>query len=911
MKNKELNNILDQVTAGIRAEQVDDAAVSDATERVWARMSTDEEARRMRANRPQDAGAPVVGAPVVGAPVRGATPVDRIEGCADFQTLIPAYLGGKLSEARSLLLVDHTHECIPCRKALKQARVGTVAPVRRQKRKASNYSLRPVVLRWGIAAALVIGLGLIALPLIQRYMPFGSFDATVSAADGPVYAVTDAQTRSLNAGEKIKRGDTIRTAKDAHAVVRLGDGSLIEMKDRSEFSINQTLRGTTLHLDRGSVIVEAAKQKGHFFVETGDSLMSVTGTTFAVNSGTKGSRVSVIEGEVHLDRSGDDRVLRAGEQATTNTSIEKIPLKDEIAWSHNAARYAKTLEGLTALQQELNAVAKPGVRYSTRLLDMMPENTVLYAALPNVSATIAESNRIIEQRIQQNPALKDWFANRHERPGMSQAISTIKDFGDQLGDELAIGAGISDSGQPIEPIVLAELKNPAGFRAFFDTEVQKLAGQGKAPQVQWVEDPKTAQPAAASANTAAGDKNIYVWIAGDVLVASPKLDQLQAINAQASNFNSTPFHSRIASVYREGAGLVIAADLEKIIAHTRGLRRIAVGDQHEQALNELGVFNMKSFVLDQKDSDGKTHTRAVLSYAEANHGVTAWLAQPAPMGSLEYISPDANVVAGFVVRNPTALVDDLLGVLNKVSPDLNKKLAELQSDHGLDLRKDFAAPLGGEYAFAIDGPILPVPSWKLVFEVNDPAHLQQAFEHVVDEVNKQMAKEGKGGLAWDKTDAGGRTYYTLRSKDFGVEVNYVFANGYMIAGPTRALVEKALDYHNSGVNLTHSSRFTAGLPADGNTNFSALVYHNLAPLVQPFADRIPNGAQSGEPQKAIATMAANMQPTLAYAYAFGDRVEFASNTEGGPFGLSPATLLGMPNAFELQHILEQGMGGRK
>ena len=686
-------------------------------------------------------------------------------------------------------------------KQARESRVGAVAPaVRRQNRKAATYSLRPVVLRWGIAAALVIGLGLIALPLIQRYVPFGSFDATVQAADGPVYAVTDAQTRSLNAGEKIKRGDTIRTAKDAHAVVRLGDGSLIEMKDRSEFSINQTLRGTTLHLDRGSVIVEAAKQKGNFFVETGDSLVSVTGTTFAVNSGTKGSRVSVIEGEVHLDRSGDDRVLRAGEQATTNASIETIPVKDEIAWSRNAARYAQTLESLTALQKELNAVAKPGVRYSTRLLDMMPENTVLYAALPNLSATIAESNRIIEERIQQNPALKDWFDNRHEPrgPGMNQAISTIKEFGDQLGDEIAVGAGMSDSGDPVEPIVLAELKNPAGFRAFFDAEVQKLAGQGKAPQVQWVEDPKTAQPAANTA-TKAGDKQIYVWIAGDILVASPKLDQLQAVAkaAQASSFTSTPFHNRIAGVYREGAGLVIAADLEKIIAHTRGLRRIAVGDKHEQALNELGVFNMKSFVLDQKDSDGKTNTRAVLSYAEANHGVTSWLAQPAPMGSLEYISPDANLVAGFVVKNPTALVDDLLGVLNTVSPDLNKKLAELQNDHGLDLRKDFAAPLGGEYAFAIDGPILPTPSWKLVFEVNDPAHLQQAFEHVVDEVNKQMAKEGKAGLAWDKTDASGHTYYTLRSKDFGVEVNYVFANGYLIAGPTRALVEQALKYHDS------------------------------------------------------------------------------------------------------------------
>jgi hypothetical protein len=892
MKNKELNNILDQVTAGIRSEQVDDTTVSDATERVWAQLSKE----------------------VATSVKMEAAPADRLEGCADFQTLIPAYLGGKLSEARSLLLVDHTHECIPCRKALKQAResrVGAVVPaVRRQNRKAATYSLRPVVLRWGIAAALVIGLGLIALPLIQRYIPFGSFDVTVQAADGPVYAVTDAQTRSLSAGEKIKRGDTIRTAKDAHAVVRLADGSLIEMKDRSEFSINQTLRGTTIHLDRGSVIVEAAKQKGRFFVEAGDSLVSVTGTTFAVNSGTKGARVSVIEGEVHLDRSGEDRVLRAGEQATTNASIETIPVKDEIAWSRNAARYAKALEGLTALQKELNAVAKPGVRYSTRLLDMMPQNTVLYAALPNLSATIDESNRIIEERIQQNPALKDWFEHRHEPrgPGMNQAISTIKEFGDQLGDEITVGAGMSDSGEPVEPIVLAELKNPAGFRAFFDAEVLKLAGQGKSPQVQWVDDPKTAQPAAA---TATRDKQVYVWIAGDVLVASPKLDQLQAVATRTGSFAATPFHDRIAGVYRDGAGLVIAADLEKIIAHTRGIRRIAVGDKHEQALNELGVFNMKSFVVDQKDSNGKTNTRAVLSYAEADHGVTSWLAPPAPMGSLEYISPDANVVAGFVVKNPSALVDDLLGVLNTVSPDLNKKLAELQADHGLDLRKDFAAPLGGEYAFAIDGPILPTPSWKLVFEVNDPAHLQQAFEHVVEEVNKQMAKEGKGGLAWDKTDASGHTYYTLRSKDFGLEVNYVFANGYLIAGPTRALVEQALKYHDSAVNLTHSTRFMSGLPADGNTNFSALVYHNLAPLVQPFANRIPDSVKSDEQQKAIATMAANMQPTLAYAYAFGDRIEFASNTDGGPFGLSPATLLGMPNAFELQHILGQGMSGKK
>ena len=893
MKNKELENILDEVANGIRSEQVDEAVVSDAAKGVWARLSTEA---------------------AVSATAEAA-PADRIEGCADFQSLIPAYLRRELSEARSLLLVDHTHECIPCRKALKQARESRTAvavpSIRRQTRRNTRYSLQPVIRRWGIAAVLLIGLGLIAWPLIQRYVPFGSFEATVQAADGPVYVVADAKTRALNAGERIGRGDTIRTAKDAHAVVRLGDGSTIEMKDRSEFSINQTLRGTTVHLDRGSVIVEAARQKGHLFVDTGDSLVSVTGTTFAVNAGTKGTRVSVIEGEVHLDRNGDQKVLRAGEQATTSASIETIPVKDEVAWSRNAARYAKTLEGLTALQKELNTVAKPGVRYSTRLLDMMPENTVLYAALPNFSATIAESNRIIQERIQQNPALRDWFANRQDRkgPGVDHAVSVIKEFGEQLGDEIAVGAGMNDQGQPVEPIVLAELKNPADFRAFFDAEMQKLSGQGKAPQVQWVEDPRTAQTASSSgANaTKTGGKELYVWIAGDILVASPKLEQLASVAKGTSSFKTTPFCERIAGVYREGAGLVVAADLEKIIEHTRGVRRIAVGDQHEQALDKLGVFNLKSFVFDQKDSDGKTHTRAVLSFNQTQRGVTSWLAQPAPMGSLEYISPDANLVGGFVVKDTKALVDDLLGVLNTVCPDLNKKLDQLQTEHGLNLRNDFAAPLGGEYAFAIDGPILPTPSWELIFEVNDPGHLQQSFEQVVTEVNKEIVKEGKSPLEWDRAASGGRTFYTLRSKDFGVEVNYVFANGYLIAGPTRALLEQALRYHDSGLTLNHSAKFTAGLPADGNANFSALIYHNLGSLVQPFANRLANTAKSDEQQKAIAAMAANMQPTLAYAYAFGDRIEFAANTEGGPFGLSPASLLGMPNAFELQHILQQGM----
>jgi ferric-dicitrate binding protein FerR (iron transport regulator) len=891
MKSNNEDQILDKVTAEIRNQKVDEAAMSAAADRVWARVAT-----------------------AAGETQFSLPTVDRIEGCADFQSLIPAYLAGKLSEARSLLLVDHTHECIPCRKAMNEARSRrsvTVKPVARQTR----FTMQPAVMRWAIAAALVVGFGLLAIPFMQRFWPYGDFEATVQAAEGQVYQVADTRTAAVSAGAKLQKGEKVRTAKDAHAVIHLGDGSSIEMKDRSELYLTKNGQGTTIHLDRGSIVVEAAKQKdGKLFVESGDSLVAVTGTVFSVNNGTKGSRVSVIEGEVNLNHAGSDRVLRPGEQATTNPAIATIPVKDEVAWSRNANRYAQVLSGLATLKNDLKRVQQPGVRNSTHLLDLMPETTVVYAALPNFADTIVESHRVIQERMSQNAALREWWEKEQSgrRQNMDQVVGTIRQFGSYLGDEIAVSVSMDETGAPGEPLVLAELKNSEGFRQFLEQEIAKYAGDKKGgPEIQFIENPATA--------TATGDKQdkLYVWIQANLFAASPKLQQLQSLatlvsNGTTSSFTATPFRSRIAQVYQEGAGLVVAANLEKVVAQTKAERSKGKdAEKTEAALNQLGILSVKYFVLDQKDTNGKTHTQASLSFSDTQRGIPSWLAAPGPMGSLEYISPDANVVAAFVVKNPVSLVDDLLGVLETVSPDLRKNLEKQQTEHGLDIRNDIAAPLGGEFAFAIDGPILPTPSWKLVFEVNDPAHLQQTLERVVGEVNKQAAYFGKSGLTWEKTDMGGRTYYTLRSADFGlVEVNYTYANGYLIVGPSRALVERSLRSRENGLSLLRSAKFTAGLPADGNANFSAVFYHNIAGLVpaglaSTAAANLPSG-----PQEAV-KMASDMAPTLAYAYAQGDSITFAANTEGGPFGLGPATLLGMPSSLEMQSIIQRGMSGKK
>jgi ferric-dicitrate binding protein FerR (iron transport regulator) len=903
--NNNFDEILDKATAEMRDETVDQATVDRAAERVWARLSAEAgvETARQRTTDIIEGG--------------------RIGSHADFQSLIPAYLNGSLSEARSLLLVDHTHECIPCRKAMKDARTRRLAPAKKAA-VTRRYSIQPVVLRWGIAAALVIGVGLLLLPFIQRYAPLGGdLEATVQAAEGQVYQIADTRSAPVTTGEKLQKGERIRTAKDAHAFIRLGDGSVIEMKDRSEFSLTKNSQGTTIHLNRGAIVVEAAKQdKQRLFVDTGDSHVSVAGTIFSVNSGTKGSRVSVIEGEVHMDHAGNERVLRGGEQATTNAAIGMVPVKDEVAWSRKAARYAETLAAFATLNKDVAKVAQPGVRTSTHLLDLMPEGTVVYAALPNLTSSIVESHRIMQERISQNPALRQWWEKEqagNRGPNTDQVISSIREFGEYLGDEIAVSVSMDEKGEPVSPLVLAELKNSAGFQQFLEQQMAKYAraSEGK-PPVRFIQDPLTAAVAPAEP----GRKNhedVYVWISGNLFAASPRLEQLKALatlvqKGGTSSFTVTPFHNRVAQLYQEGAGLVVAANLERLIEKTEPVRtREAGGEQRESALQQLGILNLKYFVLDQKTDEGKTHTQATLSFNEAQRGIPSWLAAPGPMGSLEYISPDANVVAGFVVKDPVKLVDDLLGVVETVSPGLRKNLDQQQADHGVDIRRDIAAPLGGEFAFAIDGPILPTPSWKMVFEVNDSAHLQQTLERLVGEINKEAAKFGKTGLVWEHADISGRTYYTLKSADFGVEVNYTYVNGYVVMGPSRAMVERSVRLQEQGYTLLRSQRFTAGLPSDGNANFSALFYHNLAPLVQPFAERIANSAGNLPPeqQQAIKSMAAELPPTLAYAYAQGDSITFAANTEGGPFGLSPATLLGVPNSLEIQNILQQGMREKK
>lgn len=867
--HKDIENLLDRATEAMRTEEVDQLLVDAAASRIQAALSADS-----------------------GEVVERT--VEHIEGCADYQALIPAYLVGNLSDARRLLVEDHTRECLPCRKALKSARTGERPAARPRVSKAAPRPRRTAPVRWAIAAALVAAFGV--LPFARYFTPFGSFEAVVEAADGSVYQIERGATRQLAVGDALESGERVRTARDGGAVIKLDDGTRIELRERSELAVTRNGAGTTVRLDRGNVIVVPAKGE-KVYVTTPACLVDTTGATVAVTSGTKGSRVSTVEGTAHVESAGVDRELRAGAQFASSTSIEPVPVEREIAWSRNANKYAKTLADLAALRKEIDATALHSEsRTSTQLLELAPAGTVLYAAIPNLSASLAEANRLMQQRIAENPTLAEWWKKEQasgHRQGMDRAIETMREFGAYLGPEIAVAVQLDADGGPGAPVVLSTVTDESGFRAMLDRQVAALPKLGSNSPVRIVDDPSQA------IDDGAG---VSVWIHNGVLVVSPSGQALgkaaAAVNGTEANaFRSTEFFSRIVTEYQQGVSFLVAADLKPMLAQS----------SKQASLDKLGISGLRYFIVRQSMDGEKSQARAVVTFdGQPQHGIASWLAAPGPMGALEYISPDANFVSAFAVKEPAALVDDLFSFVESTDPNALASLHEFENENGVSLRDDLAAPLGGEFAFAVDGPILPTPSWKMVLEVNDPARLQSAYERMVDAINRQLAAEGKPGLTLSREDANGHTYYAVTSPNAPGEVHYTFVDGYMIVGPSRAILDLAIRYRESGYTILHSQRFLGTLPEDGQANFSALVYHDLAPLASAVAGKLPASKASGDAKAALGELA-NSGPTLAYAYAHNDRIEFAASGEGMPFGLSPSSLLGLPGSPGLQGLLEKAL----
>lgn len=863
---------LDRVAAGIRDQTIAPEAVQAAADRVRAELGFAE---------------------VASVP-------GTISSCDEFQALLPAFTAGTLAPARAMLVRDHVNGCVPCRRALKSVRDGVA--VARSAEPPSRSWLRAA------AAAVLISAGLGSLWLVNQLGPGDARAAAIESLDGTLMKLDANGFAPLAIGATVAAGDIVRTDKDSSAFVRMADGSVIEMAPRTEISLHPRRGGTTVELASGNMIIHAAKQRdGHLYAKTQACLVSVTGTVFAVSHGTKGSRVSVIEGRVEVDDGAGEHVLTAGDQVSTSATLDRIPVAEDIAWSRKLDEHLAVLGELSAIGRAIDEeVQSPSARRSSQLLARLPADTVVFAAVPNLSQSVTQAFAVFQERLSQSPTLSEWWNEGHasgDTMPIEQILARVRDVGSLLGDEIVVAARMDENGRPHGHFLLAEVDDETALRAVLEASLSDVSRGGHDPHLAIVSDPRDLV-------AAGGRPRGVVWIHDGLVTIAGSGETLSALAQDPSmtggGFLTTPFAARIQDTYRDGVSWVLAADMRSILE-----RKLASADGAERAaLIESGLADLEYVVLDQRIQDGQAHKHAVLSFAETRRGLASWLAAPAPMPSLSFLSPDASAFAAFVVKNPAAMVDDLLGVIENKDPDVRQRLARFEAEQGVHLRDDIAGALGGEIMVALDGPMLPTPAWKAAIEVYNPVALQRSIEWLVEHVNAKAGANGGGNLELTEDTVEGRPFYVLRASEGqrSHEVHYTFVDGYLLLGADRAALTRATRYRDSGRNLATSGQLAALYPANGYANFSALVYQNLQALVAPLAEHVMSSevTLSDEQRTMLQGLAADAAPMLFYAYAHDDRIEVAGSNRAGLFGIDFRSLLSLNGLATLAARAQHG-----
>lgn len=794
-----------------------------------------------------------------------------IRSCGDFRELLAERDSGNITSARKLLLEDHLRECAACRHYSQ----GIAEPDAEAAKWVPAYQAASFTASWQKLSALAaVFVAAVLGAFVVNYYFFAvapGIRAKVESVQGGLYAVSARGERVATPGMELQEGELLRTSAGSHAFVRLFDGSRVEMNERAEFAVHATRRNTTVDLQRGNVIVEAAhRSRGHLYVVTPDARVAVTGTIFSVNSGLKGSRVAVVEGNVAVDYNGTGAKLHAGDEVTTTADVGVVPIQKEISWSADLDRYLALLADFTKLKNQLEQIPLPAVRYQSTLLPRVPAGAKVYASIPNLGEALAEANQVFQQQLQQSPVLQQWWSKQqgnNNGPKPEEIIEKVRQFSQYLGDEIVF-AMIETNGHT-GGIVLAQVNKP-GLRDFLQQQLP--AGEDA-----------VVYDAQSFANSAPTKGAPLFLVRNDLFVAATDYATLvqanQQLNAGPSGFAQTAFGQHILEAYARGAGFLFAADLKSIVANEQAKAAIAA-NHHTQptidvpadhrAHHEMYAFNFSNLdyiLVERRDFGQNADNRATIAFTGQRQGVASWLAAPAPIGSLDFISADASGAVAVLLKDPSKMLTDILGVKR----DVRDNNAPPQ------FVNDIAASFGGDFTLALDGPVLPTPAWRFVIEVNDPQRAQYAIEQALQQASHEGNKSVT--LSLKQQVQNGQTFYTITGGP--QEIDYTISDGYLVAGPSIAMVLKSLDVHHNGNSLAHSQAFRALLPQGPQLDYSAVGYQNLAPVLQPLA-----GQLNATELQNLQTIAAGSKPSAVVAYGLPDRIEVQTSSKFFGFDLS-------------------------
>lgn len=801
-------------------------------------------------------------------------PAPSLAHLTDYEALIPDYLAGRLNDARKMLFEDEVRTSIPLRRALAATRSGEGAehgsPTALATGGPEPNSRSRDGRRWvyALAAAIAVAIGAaLVVPTLNEHDPVRL--ARVETVAGLSLQQVDNRWVPLARDAWIADGQRLATKQNGTAVLRFDDGSKVEVAPRSQLRLTRDRGGNRVRVDQGSVIVQVAPQRnGTFDVVTDDLLVAVVGTTLGVGHGTKGSRVSVIEGEVEVRHDGKTTSLQAGDQYGTRKTTA-MALEEAIAWSRDAERYTEILRAYADFQRDIGEALTAGNRHSTRLLDLVPAKTSVYVAVPNAPATIAEAYAAVAAFHDRLPTAE--FPTDESSAEVEEMVGWLGEVGDYLGPETVLALYWDD---PDSPLVLLLAEARRGLRKVIEDKLRSLSRAVGGPHVgvDVINDPQDAQ-----------DGRLSIWLNEGLFAASTSpaaLVQLEATLDEGSNpFKDGALYARLAEVYERGAEYVMGADMAQL----------GQDGYHNPLLDLRGART----VIAEHRLDGEVGVAALeVRFDDDDPDRVALLDQPGPMGALRFFSPDTSFAGAVVLPDSEKLTAVLNTWLDGLGP------AESTPPAAAELIDGVVGILGGEIAVAVDGPLFPHPSWKAVVEVYDQTALQESVEAWLGLL---QAIGGDYGIVVEAVEGTPPHEPVYRLSAGGLHMHYAYIDGYLVMTGSRAVLERARQTYQSGVTLLDASRFQELLPLDSYLDFSAMTYARLDDsLVLPLLGLVTQRSDG-----AGGEMLGQLRDTLAGTAVFGvynepDRIRVVANgTNIGPFfGLPvlPALGVGMPDA---------------
>ena len=178
---------------------------------------------------------------------------------------------------------------------------------------------------------------------------------------------------------------------------------------------------------------------------------------------------------VQVDEANQKKLLHPGEQLSTSDAMAPAPIKDEIAWSRDVNQHLALLGEFTAMQKQLEQLPGPGLRYSSALLPLVPDGTVLYVAIPNIGGMLANAQQIFQDRLNQSATLRDWWNSQHDQAKLTQLLNTVQAFSSYLGNEVVVTVAEKSAGQYAAPLVMAQV-TASGFQQYLQQQVSQIPG---------------------------------------------------------------------------------------------------------------------------------------------------------------------------------------------------------------------------------------------------------------------------------------------------------------------------------------------------------------------------------------------------------------------------------------------------